>query len=147
MQKEIARDWNHLDALICCAGLQGPLGPAMKLSPQDWSRSLHVNLHGTFNTLLATHDLLARAPRRGKIVCFSGGGATAPRPFFTPYAGLGRVWIESDPHGTAGLRKEEFSLSKAFVGVGMNFAVINFNFEADKTGEVSSYSVKMGLRF
>jgi hypothetical protein len=79
---------------------------------------------------------------RGLDVSISKGFA-----FITPYAGLGRVWIESDPHGTAGLRKEEFSLNKAFVGVGMNFALLNLNLEADKTGDVSSYSLKLGLRF
>jgi hypothetical protein len=79
---------------------------------------------------------------RGVDISISKGFA-----FITPYAGLGRVWVESDPHGTAGLRKEEFSLDKAFVGVGMNFALLNLNLEADKTGNVSSYSLKLGLRF
>lgn len=100
-----------------------------------------LGVRGSF-TKLSGVDQLAMSTR-GLDISISKGFA-----FFTPYAGLGRVWIESDPRGTAGLlRKEEFSLGKAFVGVGMNFAVINFNFEADKTGEVSSYSVKMGLRF
>ncbi len=99
-----------------------------------------LGVRGSF-TKLSGVDQLAMSTR-GIDLSISKGFA-----FFTPYAGLGRVWVESDPHGTAGLRKEEFSLSKAFVGVGMNFAVINFNLEADKTGEVSSYSVKMGLRF
>jgi hypothetical protein len=67
--------------------------------------------------------------------------------FVTPYAGVGRVWIESDPHGTAGLRTEKFSLSKAFVGVGVNLALLNFNFQADVTGDASSYSAKLGWRF
>lgn len=67
--------------------------------------------------------------------------------FLTPYAGLGRVWVESDPRGTAGLRTEKFSLTKAFVGVGMNFTVLNVNLQADKTGDASSYSLKLGWRF
>jgi hypothetical protein len=67
--------------------------------------------------------------------------------FLTPYAGIGRVWIESDPRGTGGLQKEEFSLGKVFVGVGMNFAVLNVNLQADKTGDASSYSLKLGWRF
>jgi len=67
--------------------------------------------------------------------------------FLTPYAGIGRVWIESDPRGTGGLRTEKFSLTKAFVGFGMNFAVLNVNLQADKTGDASSYSLKLGWRF
>jgi NAD(P)-dependent dehydrogenase (short-subunit alcohol dehydrogenase family) len=66
--------------------MQGPLGDAMELSPQAWVESININLTGTFQTLLAMHNLLKKAERRAKIVCFSGGGSTAPRPFFTPYA-------------------------------------------------------------
>lgn len=65
----------------------------------------------------------------------------------TPYAGIGRVWIESDPRGTGGLQKEEFSLTKVFVGIGMNFAVLNVNIQADRTGDANSYSLKLGWRF
>jgi hypothetical protein len=78
---------------------------------------------------------------RGLDISISKGFA-----FLTPYAGIGRVWIESDPRGT-GLQKEEFSLTKVFVGVGVNFALINFNLEADRTGDASSYSLKLGWRF
>jgi hypothetical protein len=65
---------------------------------------------------------------------------------FTPYAGVGRVWIESTPN-VAGLQKEEFSLTKVFVGVGMNLAVLNLNLQADRTGDATSYSLKLGWRF
>lgn len=65
---------------------------------------------------------------------------------FTPYAGVGRVWIESAPN-VSGLQKEDFSLTKVFVGLGMNFAVLNVNLQADRTGEASSYSLKLGWRF
>ena len=79
---------------------------------------------------------------RGLDVSISKGFA-----FLTPYAGVGRVWVESDPHGTGGLQPEKFSLSKVFVGLGMNFALLNLNLQADKTGDVGSYSAKLGWRF
>lgn len=85
-REEAGRVWPHLDALICCAGAQAPIGPAMGLDPQAWSRNIRLNLDGTFYCIRALHDLLARAPRRAKIVCFSGGGATGPRPNFSAYA-------------------------------------------------------------
>jgi 3-oxoacyl-[acyl-carrier protein] reductase len=75
-----------VDALICGAGMQGPLGPAMSLTSQAWIESLNTNLNGTFQTVLAIYPLLKNAERRAKVACFSGGGSTAPRPFFTPYA-------------------------------------------------------------
>lgn len=68
--------------------------------------------------------------------------------FVTPYAGGGMVWVRSTPDipGTS-LQKEDFSLGKYFVGVNMNFAVINIAIEADKTGDAASYGLKLGWRF
>jgi NAD(P)-dependent dehydrogenase (short-subunit alcohol dehydrogenase family) len=127
LQTEMTADWNHLDAMICCAGIQGPLGPAMQLSARDWSQSLQVNLHGTFNTLLAAYELLTCAPRRAKIVCFSGGGATAPRPFFTPYAvakaGVVRM-VENLAHEWTGLRIDINALAPGAVNTRMTDEVI-----------------------
>lgn len=85
-RQEVTAAWGKVDALICGAGIQGPLGPSMKLTPRAWQESLNVNLNGPFNVILAMHALLLNAERRAKIVCFSGGGSTAPRPFFTAYA-------------------------------------------------------------
>ena len=67
--------------------------------------------------------------------------------FLTPYAGIGTVWVNSSPQGIATLTEEEFSLTKYFVGLNMNFAFINVAFEGDKTGDTSSYSAKLGWRF
>jgi len=83
---DITAAWGRLDAVVCGAGMQGPLGPAMGLEPHRWIESINTNLNGTFQVLLAVHELLKKAERRAKIVCFSGGGSTSPRPFFTPYA-------------------------------------------------------------
>jgi len=68
--------------------------------------------------------------------------------FVTPYAGGGVVWVRStaDIPGTT-LQEEEFSVGKYFVGVNMNFAVVNIAVEADKTGDTASYGLKLGWRF
>ena len=92
-------------------------------------------------TKLSGVDQLA-LDTRGVDVSISKGFA-----FLTPYAGVGRVWVESDPRGTGGLRTEKFSLTKAFVGIGMNFALLNVNVQVDKTGDATSSSVKLGWRF
>ena len=81
----VAAAWPHLDGLICCAGIQGEVGPATAADPANWSATVRVNLDGTFFSIRAFHALLARAPRRAKIVAFSGGGATKPRVNFSAY--------------------------------------------------------------
>lgn len=66
---------------------------------------------------------------------------------FTPYAGIGRVWVDSTPDAASGLVKETFQQGKVFVGGNVNFGVMNFALEYDKTGSAPSYSAKLGFRF
>lgn len=81
----VAAAWPHVDGLICCAGLQGEIGPAITADPARWSATVRANLDGTFYPFRAFHPQLARAPRRAKVVAFSGGGATKARANFTAY--------------------------------------------------------------
>jgi hypothetical protein len=66
---------------------------------------------------------------------------------FTPYAGVGRIWTTSEPVGVSNIKKEEFSQGKYFVGGNLNFGLANLALEADKTGDATSYSAKLGFRF
>ena len=81
----VAAAWPHIDGLICCAGIQGEVGPAITADPTKWSATVRANLDGTYYPFRAFHALLARAPRRAKVVAFSGGGATKPRVNFSAY--------------------------------------------------------------
>ncbi|HTT13903.1 MAG TPA: hypothetical protein VMG60_23805 [Burkholderiaceae bacterium] len=70
---------------------------------------------------------------------------------FTPYGGLGEVWVHSSPEGAAtgtatNLQAEKFTQTKFFAGVNINLG-INFAFEFDNTGSINTYSAKMGVRF
>jgi hypothetical protein len=65
----------------------------------------------------------------------------------TPYAGIGKVWVDSVPKGIPTLQKEEFDLNKWFAGLGINLVGLNINLEAGKTGDVKIYGLKLGLRF
>ena len=83
--EKIAAKWEAVDALICCAGVQDPVGPAMEMDPTAWRSNLAVNLDGTFFSIRAFYSLLCQAQRRAKVICFSGGGAASPRPNFAAY--------------------------------------------------------------
>lgn len=65
---------------------------------------------------------------------------------FTPYAGVGSVWVDSSPN-IAGLAKETFRQNKYFVGGNLNLGLTNLAIEYDKTGSAQSYGAKMGFRF
>jgi len=65
---------------------------------------------------------------------------------FTPYAGVGQVWVKSTPQGVPALREESFTQTKVFAGVNINLGV-NLALEADSTGGIVSYGAKVGIRF
>ena len=72
---------------------------------------------------------------------------------FTPYGGIGKVWTTSTPKNipptalTPNLSQESFSQNKYFVGLQMNILLVNLVVEADKTGDATSYGLKLGFRF
>lgn len=70
--------------------------------------------------------------------------------FVTPYAGIGAVQTTSSPEGpalSAGLTDVTVRQARYFVGVNVNLAVINFGVEADKVGDATTYTGKIGFRF
>lgn len=83
--QEVAAQWPAIDGLVTCAGIQGAIGRTAAIDPLAWSTTVRTNLDGTFHAIRAFHAGLREAPRRAKIVCFSGGGATKPRPNFSAY--------------------------------------------------------------
>jgi NAD(P)-dependent dehydrogenase (short-subunit alcohol dehydrogenase family) len=74
----------RVDILVNAAGIYGPIGLLWDVDEDAWWRALEVNLRGTF---LCCHAVLPHmvARQRGKIINFSGGGATSPLPRFTAY--------------------------------------------------------------
>lgn len=65
----------------------------------------------------------------------------------TPYGGIGQVWVKSTPQGVPGLRGEDFTPTKVFGGVNLNFGLANLAFEADSTGGTTTVGAKLGFRF
>jgi 3-oxoacyl-[acyl-carrier protein] reductase len=83
--REVLAAWPEIDGLVTCAGVQGAVGRTVTIDPALWNATVRANLDGTFHAIRAFHDALRRSPLRAKIVCFSGGGATRPRPNFSAY--------------------------------------------------------------
>ncbi|HVU34807.1 MAG TPA: SDR family oxidoreductase [Opitutaceae bacterium] len=104
---DVGAAWAHVDGLVTAAGAQGEIGPALSVDARRWSETVRANLDGTYFAVRAFAGLLSRAPRRAKVVCFSGGGATKPRPRFSGYGvaktGVVRLveTIAEEEHGRA----------------------------------------------
>jgi NAD(P)-dependent dehydrogenase (short-subunit alcohol dehydrogenase family) len=75
----------HIDVLINAAGIQAPIGPFLDNDLDDWENTVRVNLFGPLRLTKAVLPLMM-ARGHGKIINFSGGGATGPRPNFSAYA-------------------------------------------------------------
>lgn len=65
---------------------------------------------------------------------------------FTPYAGVGNVWVRSSANNIPALKAEKFTQFKGFVGVNINVG-FNLAFELDNTGGITTLSAKGGIRF
>jgi hypothetical protein len=64
----------------------------------------------------------------------------------TPYVGAGVVRVQSQARGTA-LAEENFSRARAFGGLNINLVGANLAIEAEKMGDNTSLSAKVGIRF
>jgi NAD(P)-dependent dehydrogenase (short-subunit alcohol dehydrogenase family) len=83
---ELHQEWNKLDAIIHCAGTQGEIGPAMEVDPIRWVETVQQNIAGAYFLLRAIFPVLALgAESRPRVILFSGGGASQPRPNFSAY--------------------------------------------------------------
>jgi hypothetical protein len=97
-----------------------------------------ISIRGTFSRLTGVDQL--DLTTRGLELSISKGFA-----MFTPYAGIGQVWIDSTTN--AGLADESLIKSKYFLGVNMNLGLMNIAAETEQTGDNTSTSAKIGVRF
>ena len=74
-----------LDAVICAAGIQGPIGPLAEADPKAWAGTLNTNLLGAMHACRAALPGMLTA-KSGKLLLVAGGGSTKPRPNFTAYS-------------------------------------------------------------
>jgi NAD(P)-dependent dehydrogenase (short-subunit alcohol dehydrogenase family) len=99
--RQLRGKWEHVDALVNNAAIQGPIGPLWENEWAAWQRTIQVDLLAPVALCRACIPWMRPG---GAIVNLSGGGATAPRPKFTAYAtakaGLVR-FTETLAHETA----------------------------------------------
>jgi NAD(P)-dependent dehydrogenase (short-subunit alcohol dehydrogenase family) len=81
----VERRLGGVDAVIHAAALLGPIGPAIDADPVAWIEAVRANLVGSFLVAREAARLMRRGGSGGRIVLFSGGGATTPFPNFSAY--------------------------------------------------------------
>ena len=78
------RSYGRLDVAFNSAGTEGVMGPITELDEADWTRTVDVNLKGTW--LSMKHEVAAMAERGGAIVNVATIAAMAGMPGMTIYA-------------------------------------------------------------
>jgi NAD(P)-dependent dehydrogenase (short-subunit alcohol dehydrogenase family) len=82
--REIDRHYHHLDVVFANAGINGVWAPLEELTPEEWDKTLAINLKGTFLTVKYSVPLLKR--QGGSVIItssvngtriFSNAGASA----------------------------------------------------------------------
>jgi NAD(P)-dependent dehydrogenase (short-subunit alcohol dehydrogenase family) len=73
-----------IDGTVHCAAVLGAIGTILDVEPAAWLRTIEIDLYGAF--LVAREACARMKARGGRIVLFSGGGASSPYPSFTAYA-------------------------------------------------------------
>jgi NAD(P)-dependent dehydrogenase (short-subunit alcohol dehydrogenase family) len=75
----------HIDGLVNCAGIYGPIGKTYQVSMPQFAQAIQTNFLGT---VYMCHEFipLMRSDSRKKIVNLSGGGAASPFPNYSAYA-------------------------------------------------------------
>lgn len=96
--KTLCDQWGRLDAVFNNAGIFTPQGTIDQIDPDDWHRSLSVNLTGMFNTArVAFAQMRAQSPQGGRIINNGSLSAQTPREGSTCYT--------VTKHGVTGLTK------------------------------------------
>jgi NAD(P)-dependent dehydrogenase (short-subunit alcohol dehydrogenase family) len=82
---ECASSFGAPQVLVNAAGVYGPIGPLWENDLEAWWRAQEINVRGTMLMCAAVVPHMIEAGG-GRIINFSGGGATAPLPRFSAYA-------------------------------------------------------------
>ncbi len=83
--QEVARRWGRLDVLVNNAAITGPTAPVNEIRPEDWERTLAVNLTGPFLCAREAARMMVPA-RSGKIINISSIVGRTAYALRAPYA-------------------------------------------------------------
>ena len=79
------KSFGGIDVLVNNAGIYGPIGLLADNDPDEWIKTIHVNLIGTVICIKAVLPHMMKQ-KSGVIINLSGGGAVSPFPRFSAYS-------------------------------------------------------------
>lgn len=85
MVDEVVKAFGGIDILVNNAGILVDRGPAQELTPEDWDKTMAVNLRGLFFCSQAVGKVMIEQGRRGKIINVSSEAAFMVLPKLAAY--------------------------------------------------------------
>ncbi|HZU86796.1 MAG TPA: SDR family oxidoreductase [Anaerolineaceae bacterium] len=85
--------FGRLDIWINNAGVAGPYGPTLGLSPEDFHQVVQTNILGVYHGSRVAMQHF-QTQRAGKLVNLVGAGASSPTPYQSAY-GSSKAWVKS----------------------------------------------------
>ncbi|MFT3856692.1 MAG: hypothetical protein QM742_04060 [Aquabacterium sp.] len=104
---------------------------------------------GTLTPAIAVRAFISRMSGLGDMKMHSQGADISISKGFamaTPYAGVGIVGSKASTD-SGQWAKESYTQGRVFAGVNLNLAVLNIGLEADRTGDDTTFGLKLGWRF
>ncbi len=85
MAEKVRETFGHVEILVNNAGVLGPIEHTYRVDPEEWARTIKINLIGVFNV---THSILPSMvfQQYGRIVNISSGAAVKPRKGWSAYS-------------------------------------------------------------
>lgn len=65
----------------------------------------------------------------------------------TPYAGIGRLWMDAEPVAATGLADESLTATRWFAGMKVSLLLLQLTFEAERVGDADRYTANLGFSF